>query len=253
MTERLAISAVLPCFEEVENLPGVVARLGRALVEVASSHEILLVVSERARDGTPELARRLAEVRGDVRVLTQRAADPGYGRALALGLEAARFEWLLLTDADGQFDHAELPRLVALTPGRDLVVGYRASRHDSLARRAASRLYGEVATRLTGTSGVTDLDCAFKLVRARLVEGPPLRSRTGVINAELLGRALARGARLAEVPVTHLARTAGRARFELRVGRLGAVPRPTEAWAIARETLVIAVRRFMASSRAGTS
>ncbi len=249
MTERLAISAVLPCFEEAPNLERVVDRLALALQAVAGSYEIVVVSSAAARDGTPALVRRLARERDDLRAIEQPADDPGYGRALALGIEAARLEWLLLTDADGQFDHSELPRLVELARSFDVVLGFRASRRDSAGRRAASRLYGLVATRIAGADGVRDVDCAFKLLRARLVAGAPLTCRTGVVNAELVARALAGGARLAQVRVSHLARTAGRARFEARLGVLGAVPRPGETWAMARETLGLAARRFVASFR----
>lgn len=243
------MSAVLPCYEEAANLARVVEQLARALCGVTETHEIVVVTSVAARDGTPAIARQLARDRADVRVVEQRADDPGYGRALALGIAEARHEWLLLSDADGQFDHSELPRLVALARANDLVLGYRARRRDSPARRLASRLYGACATRLIGARGVRDVDCAFKLVRKRCVDGPPLTCRTGVVNAELLGRALARGARVAQVAVTHRERTGGRARFEARLGALGAVPRPSEAWAIAGETLGLALRRFVASSR----
>lgn len=249
MTERIAISAVLPCFEEAPNLPHVVERLTASLQGVARVYEIVVVTSAAAKDGTPSIALALARDHAAVRVVEQRADDPGYGRALALGIAAARYEWLLLSDADGQFDHAELPRLTALAAAHDVVLGYRARRHDSVARVAASRLYGACATRLTGARGVKDVDCAFKLLDRRFVDGAPLRCRTGVVNAELLARALAKGARVAQVAVSHHDRTAGRARFETQLGVLGAVPHPAEAWAIAKETLGLATRRFVASSR----
>lgn len=248
MTEQLAISAVLPCFEEAPNLPRVVRELSAALRGMTNEYEIVLVTSDAARDGTPELARQLAAARDDVRVVAQRADDPGYGRALALGVAAAGREWLLLSDADGQFDHSELSRLVELAGNHDMVLGYRATRRDSPARLVASRLYGAVATRLTGARGVKDMDCAFKLVRARFVDGAPLTCRTGVVNAELVARGLSRGARVAQVAVSHHERAGGRARFEAHLGILGPVPRPGEAWAIARETVGLAMRRFVASS-----
>lgn len=243
MTKRLAISAVLPCFEEAPNLSLVVDRLAEALQGVARTYEIIAVTSAAAGDGTPALARGLGAERDDLRVIEQGADDPGYGRALALGIAGAQMDWLLLTDADGQFDHSELVKLAELAATHDLVLGYRARRRDSSARIVASRLYGAFVTRLTGTHGVRDVDCAFKLVRRRLVDGAPLSCRTGVVNAELVGRALARGASVAQVAVSHRERTAGRARFETRVATLGAVPRPAEAWAMACETLALALGR----------
>lgn len=249
MKEGLEISAVLPCFEEAANLERVASGLCEALDGVAGAFELLVVVSAAARDGTPALARRLQGDLAGVRVIEQPADDPGYGRALALGIRAARHPWLLLTDGDGQFDHAELPRLVALATTHDVVLGYRARRRDSPARRAASWLYGVVATRAVGARGVRDVDCAFKLLRRDVLGDAPLTCRSGVVNAEILSRAFARRATVAEVAVSHRQRTAGTARFETRFVGLGAVPRPAAAWEIARETLGLAATRFVASFR----
>ncbi len=233
------ISAVLPCYEEAEILPRVVAELAEVLGRVTHGWEILLVVAEAARDGTPALARRLAADGEHVRCVVQPAGDPGYGRAVALGVAAARHEWLLIMDADGQLDPQDLPRLVALVPQVGLVVGYRALRADAWPRRAAGALYSRVVSALLGIRGVRDVDCAFKLLQRRWLGEAPLRSRTGAVNAELLARAQQLGARVRERPVTHRPRRTGRARFEMRLGIVSHLPHPVEVWAIARDVAAL--------------
>jgi hypothetical protein len=57
---------------------------------------------------------------------------------------------------------------------------------------------------------VKDVNCAFKLMRASVVKDLPLESRGALISAELLWRASLRGARTAEVPVSHYPRVRGR-------------------------------------------
>lgn len=236
----LDISAVLPCYEEAPNLRRVVDELATALERSAPSRwDIVLVSSRAARDGTLELARSIERERSRVRVIEQGADDRGYGRALALGISAAERAWVLLSDADGQFDHSELVRLAALTGEADVIVGYREARRDTLARRAASTLYGLAVSRLVGVRGARDVDCAFKLIRRELLEGAPLRSRTGAVNAELLARAVGAGGRLAELPVRHRARQAGTARFEL-----AGLPHPAEAARMACEVASLTRRRW---------
>lgn len=235
----IRISAVLPCFEERPRLAGVIERLQASLAACAApGWEIVLVSSQAAGDGTPELAGQLATAER-VRALWQPADDPGYGRALAIGIGAARYPWLLLTDADGQFDHAELPRLVELCDRAELVVGYRSPRRDPLGRRLAGRLYTSLAAQLTGIKPVRDLDCAFKLVHSRVIGSRPLRCRTGAVNAEILMRAAACKARLVEIPVSHRRRPGGTTRFEFGLGPFGHLPHPAEVAAIFKDLLIL--------------
>ncbi len=246
------ISAVLPCYEEAEILGQVVEALAVVLGRVAARWEILLVAAEAAADGTPEIARRLAAQRSAVRCVVQSARDPGYGRAVALGVAAAQYEWLLLMDADGQLDPRDLVRLVRLVrrvrPGAGLgdvglVVGYRAPRRDPWPRRAAGAVYSRVVSALLGIDGVRDVDCAFKLVERKWVGGAPLRSRTGAVNAELLCRAQDSGAQVVELPVAHRERRTGQARFEMRLGILSHLPHPVEVWAIVRDVAALWIHR----------
>jgi len=237
---EIEISAVLPCFEEAPRLARVVESLEEPLAACApSGWEIILVSSLAAGDGTPELARELAAGHTRVRTVWQAADDPGYGRALALGIAAARYPWLLFTDADGQFDHGELSSLAAECGRAEVVVGYRCARRDPLVRRVAGKLYSGLAVRLLGIRGVRDLDCAFKLVHSDVIGSTPLRCRTGVVNAEILMRAISMRSRLVEVPVTHRPRPGGTTRFEIGPGRFGHLPHPAEVAAIFRDLVML--------------
>jgi len=121
----MRISAVLPCFEEAPNLARVLADLETALHSGApAAWETIIVASLAATDGTPALAEQLA-AKSNCRVVLQSAHNFGYGDAIGLGIQAAKYPWLLLSDADGQFDHTELGSLIALTRQADVVAGYR--------------------------------------------------------------------------------------------------------------------------------
>lgn len=250
--QSIDVSAVLPCYEEAEILGLVVEELAAVLGRVAARWEILLVTAAAAADGTPDLARRLAAEAESVQCVVQPAWDPGYGRAVALGAAAARYDWLLLMDADGQLDPQDLARLLQRAPVAGLVVGYRAPRRDPWPRRAAGVVYSRVVSTLLGIEGVRDVDCAFKLVERKWLGTAPLRSRTGAVNAELLRRALDRGAPLVELPVTHHARRTGQARFEMRLGILSHLPHPVEAWAIVQDVTALWARRRRARPGAPT-
>jgi glycosyltransferase involved in cell wall biosynthesis len=134
--------------------------------------------------------------------------NSGYGAAVRSGIAASRSEWVLLTDADLQFDLSELRFLLPLSSDNDLVAGYRVDRADPVARRLAAHGWNQLMRR-TFRVGVRDVDCAFKLVRGPAVRALDLASDGAMISTELIVRAQLAGWRIAEVGVHHLARHAG--------------------------------------------
>ena len=100
----------------------------------------------------------------------------GYGAALRSGIEAARQPWVLLTDADGQFDLTQLADFLPFAADHDVLVGERVVRSDPVSRRLTARAWNLLVRVVFGLR-VHDVDCAFKLVRRELVAGLPLSRR----------------------------------------------------------------------------
>ncbi|MGY1779761.1 glycosyltransferase family 2 protein [Geodermatophilus sp. SYSU D01036] len=108
------MSVVIPTLNEAKNLPHVFGRLPGGLHEV-------IVVDGHSVDDTVEVARSL---RPDVRVVSQNRR--GKGNALACGFAAATGDVVVMLDADGSTDPAEIPKYVAaLTAGADFAKGTR--------------------------------------------------------------------------------------------------------------------------------
>ena len=118
-------------------------------------------------------------------------------------------EWVLLADADGQFDLRELTDFVAVTDAADAIWGYRVVRQDAIVRRAA----GAAWNRLVGTLyqlPLRDVDCGFKLIRRSVLDTLELQTSGAMISTELAVRCRAAGARMTEIGVHHRPRVAGR-------------------------------------------
>ncbi len=140
------VSVVIPTLNEARNLEHVFAALPAGL------HEVILV-DGHSTDGTPEIARQLLP---GVRVITQ--TRKGKGNALACGFAAVTGDIIVMIDADGSTDPAEIPRFVsALTAGADFAKGSRfapgAGSSDITAlRRLGNRVLGMVVNATFGTS-----------------------------------------------------------------------------------------------------
>jgi len=140
------VSVIIPTLNEAQNLPHVFARLPRHLHEV-------IVVDGFSTDATVEVARTL---RPDVKIVLQHAR--GKGDALRCGFEAATGEVLVMLDADGSADPAEIPAFVqALLDGADFAKGTRfreggGSSDITHLRRVGNRGLNGVVNLLFGTS-----------------------------------------------------------------------------------------------------
>jgi glycosyltransferase involved in cell wall biosynthesis len=201
------VSIVRPCHDEEANVGAAVRMACRAGRMHAHAYEVI-VVDDGSRDATNAVATRLAAGDPHVHVVAH-PRNRGYGAALRTGIEASQQPWVLLTDADLQFDLVDLAGFVARAADHDLIAGYRRQRNDSRRRRAAAAVWSRLVTHLLHLQ-VRDVDCAFKLVRRDLLQELELTSSGAAISAELLVRARAHGARICECGVRHLPRNAGR-------------------------------------------
>ncbi|MGO1973061.1 MAG: glycosyltransferase family 2 protein [Propionibacteriaceae bacterium] len=169
----------------------------------------VLIVVDGAADRTAEIAAEHGAYVADV------ARNRGQGAALRLGYHLARrmgSELVVTTDADGQYDNRELPRLVAplLDDTADFVTGSRrlgSEEADSRMRWLGVRVFATVASILT-RQRITDTSFGFRAMRTEQVCALTLREPQYQASELLLGM-LAGGARLRELPLAMRLRTDG--------------------------------------------
>ncbi len=200
-------AVILPARNEASPLPGVLAEIPTEVVD------LVVVVDNGSADGTAAVARQA----GAVVVSEPRA---GYGFACAAGVRAAAeqgAEVMVFLDADGSFDPAQMPDLLApISFGRaDLVLGSR--RSGGMERGAMpphARLgNGLVALlmRLLYGLQVTDLG-PYRAIRADLLAYIGMREMTYGWPTEMMVKAAREGARVVEVPVRYRVRRGGRSK-----------------------------------------
>jgi glycosyltransferase involved in cell wall biosynthesis len=212
-----SISAFFPCFNDEATIASVVETGRAALQRLAVPFE-LIVVDDGSTDRSGEVLRALANRCPELRVVVH-PRNRGYGAALISGFAATRHDWIFYTDGDGQFDPAEVARLVERArPDVDLVQGFKTRRADGWTRTVVGNVYRAVAGRAFGL-GVRDVNCDFRLIRASKLDSITLACTSGAICVELVHKLERSGARVVEVPVSHYPRPAGRSQF-LRVRRV---------------------------------
>ncbi len=208
---EVAISVVIPLYNEEPNVAPLLGELLAALRELGRPFEVICV-DDGSGDGTFAALSRAAAAEPAVRVIRFRR-NFGQTAAMSAGIEAARGAVIVPMDGDMQNDPADIRRLLAeLDGGCDVVSGWRKNRMD---REFGRKLPSRVANRLISTiSGVRlhDYGCSLKAYRREVLEGVRLY---GEMHRFIPIYASWQGARVKELVVNHRARRAGRSKYGL--------------------------------------
>lgn len=202
------LSVFFPAFNEEENIVPTVEKAQKVLEKLNLKDYEILVVDDGSKDKTGEIAEDYARKHDRVRVIHQR--NGGYGAALQSGFYDSKFEWIIYTDSDGQFDFSEVIKFLDKTQEVDLLIGYRIKRSDPFIRLIIAKGWAMLLFIFFGLR-LRDVDCGFKMVSRKLLDSiPHLEStRGGMINAELVIKAEKYGFNIVQIGVNHYPRLFG--------------------------------------------
>jgi glycosyltransferase involved in cell wall biosynthesis len=206
--DGVAITVLMPAFNEAPNLVEIVPRTLQVLQSLAPLYEVV-VIDDGSHDDTAGAMAELGTRHPELRLLRLRR---NYGKSTALqaGFDHARGDVIVLMDADGQDQPEEIPKLLeALDAGLDLATGRRAERSDRLVKRHTSRLYNRVTAAVTGVSG-RDFNSGLKAMKREVMSPLVLY---GELHRYIPVLAQWAGFRVGEVDVTHAARLHGSSKF----------------------------------------
>ena len=227
---------ILPTYDEAENIEAIVRSVLPVLERSRCDGHRILIVDDGSPDGTGEIADRLAAEIAVVEVMHRpkpQGLGPaylaGFARALANGAD-------LVLEMDSDFSHGpnDVERLIAaVDDGADLALGSRyvpggGVSNWSRSRQLVSRS-GCFYARAVLSVRIRDLTGGFKCFRREVLESIDLatvRSKGYAFQVELTYRALQRGFRVVEVPITFRERERGRSKMNWKIGREAVVLLP---------------------------
>jgi len=201
------ISVVFPAYDEEENIELCVVIARAILKELVDNFEII-VVDDGSTDNTKKICLQLQEKFPEVKLISKEKNE-GYGFALRDAFNASRFDLLFFSDADRQFDIANLRDLLPWVDDHDIVVGFRKNRQDSAKRKFLSWGYNVLAGQMFNLK-IKDIDCAFKIFKKNIFESIEIKSNRFFFNTEILAKARRLRYKIKEVGVAHFPRLEGR-------------------------------------------
>jgi len=202
------LSIVIPAYNEerfIGTLLGQIQEVDLAALGIAKQ---IIVVDDCSRDRTAEIAGSVPGV-----TLKRMPVNGGKGRAVRAGISLATGEYLIIQDADLEYDPNDyVPMLKALLSGQgDVVYGSRylgRGRHanQSLAAYIGGRSLSLVAWAFTGRY-LTDTVTALKLFHRDQLARITLETSGFELDHEITAKMARRGARFVEVPIHYLPRS----------------------------------------------
>jgi glycosyltransferase involved in cell wall biosynthesis len=203
------LSLFLPVLDEEENLRPMHAKIQEALKSLGKTAEVIYV-DDGSTDKSLQILREIAADDDRVRVISLRR-NYGQTAAMSAGIDAARGQILIPMDADLQNDPRDIARLLEkLSEGYDVVSGWRKNRQDKLiSRKIPSKIANKIIS-LIGGVPLHDYGCSLKAYRRDVLQDVRLY---GEMHRFIPIYASWSGARVAEIPVEHHARTGGKSKY----------------------------------------
>lgn len=163
-TETMALSVVIPAYNEEGAVRETVADVRKHLNDAGIEHEII-VVDDGSTDGTLDVAKTTG-----AHVLANQV-NSGYGATLKRGVRSAQYPYIAILDADGTYPARYLPEMLELCRDQDMVVGDRgaAMKNVPLVRRPAKWMLNSLASFLAERK-LNDLNSGLRVFRASELE-----------------------------------------------------------------------------------
>ena len=196
----LSLSVVIPCYNERTTI----AKIVKCVRECSPDAEIV-IVDDGSTDGSRDILREL-EGQANLRVLYH-DRNRGKGAALHTAIAAAIGEVILIQDADLEYDPRDYPRLLQpIEEGRaEVVYGSRflgGPRRAMLFWHMVANLLLTLLTNVLFNTILSDMETGYKVFKAEVIKGIPLRARRFDFEPEVTAKVLKRGYRIYEVPIT---------------------------------------------------
>jgi len=217
MDNQPILSIIVPVFNEQGNLSPLYTELKGVLQKMDISYEIIFIDDGSTDNSFQELSKIHADDKS-VKVIQFRR-NFGQTAAFAAGFDAARSEFILTIDGDGQNDPNDIPTMMnALQDGNyDFVTGWRINRKEPFIRRLFSKTANKIISRITHLE-IHDRGCSLKLFKSEIINNIRLYGQLHRFLPEL---ASAIGVKLIEIPVNDRTRISGKSKY----GSISRTPR----------------------------
>lgn len=213
MTQDLALSIVVPVFNEEENIAMLHQEIVSACQKTGRTFEVIFI-----NDGSADNTLGVLKTLQPITIINFRK-NFGQTSALDAGFKAAQGKYIIALDGDGQDDPSEIPRLIKHLEDNnlDVVASWRKHRKDKKNKRIASLIAAQFRKFLIN-DGIHDSGCTFKIYKRECFENVDL---FGEMHRFIPAVLKIKGFTIGEIVVNHRARIHGVTKYNWKRGIKG--------------------------------
>jgi len=203
-----SLSIIVPVQNEAETIRPFLDELYEKCLSKLTDFEVLML-EDGSTDGTAEVLRQCEAIYPNLKALTE-SGKTSYRATVTRGILAAKKEWILLMDGDGQIDPNDIFLLLEQSEFYDIIAGEKFPRCDPAYRIFVSRVFDIITDLILGVN-IKDINFGFKLMRANVAKkiAPQCGKLGEIYSAELVMRFVYGGYRLNQIKVRHRKRSLG--------------------------------------------
>ena len=192
------LSILMPVYNEAKTIKQVLEKINSVNID-----KEIIIVDDGSTDGSEKLMR---EIRQDNVKIIFHSSNRGKGAAVLTALENATGEFIILQDADLEYDPQDYIKLMEAmrNDGADIVLGVRFTKGYSglLITKLGNRVVTSLVNILFGAR-LNDFLTCYKLLRRDFFNGLKLESQGFDIEAEIIAKILKRKLRIKQVPISY--------------------------------------------------
>ena len=205
------LSIVVPAYNEERFIGTLLQRIAAVDLAPYGLEKEIIVVDDCSKDGTADAVRRFPGV-----VLARHERNSGKGRAVRTGIERATGDYLMIQDADLEYEPQDYVPMVKALLSReaDVVYGSRYTRGlfgSKYPQQSWPAYLGgrslSIAALMCTRRYLTDTVTALKLFPRSLLNALDLQTTGFELDHEITSKVLARGCRIVEVPIQYFPRS----------------------------------------------
>ena len=203
------LSVVIPVYNEEKYISTTIQRVLDVKLEEVSIE--IVVVDDGSKDRTVEILHDLAAEHPEIKVF-QQPVNMGKGATLRRGFQEASGDIILIQDADLEYDPGDYPTLLKpiLDDKADVVFGSRflGGPHRVLYFwHFAGNQFLTLLSNITTNLNLSDMETGYKVFRAEVIKGIPLKSNRFGFEPEVTAKIARRGWRIFETQISYFGRS----------------------------------------------
>lgn len=199
----MRLSIIIPSFNEAGTLPVVIKRLQQ--IRFKNITKEIIVVDDGSTDGT---RKKLSKITNVIKIFLKK--NQGKGAAIRHGLAKVSGDYVLIQDADLEYDPKDIQALLnpVLSGKAKVVYGSRfTGPHKNMLfwHLMGNKILSFMANVLFNTT-ISDMEVGYKLIPVKLIKSLKLESDRFGFEPEVTAKILKTGERIFEVPISYTGR-----------------------------------------------